>query len=153
VEKTGRKRPWKSQERFPLSHSFNNNKLDDRDHFLQNAKTSVASLRRLITPTRNADHDQPGTLIIFIGIRKMTNISLISLSAIEVPRIGSGAKGSKPPHACGVSRRCSRSSAFLENFPLLFGTAFQLLFTTNLAPSSEAPILNVARCPVLWVQQ
>jgi len=69
VEKTGEKRPWKSQERFPLSHSFNNNKLDDRDHFLQNAKTSVASLRRLITPTRNADHDQPGTLIIFIGIR------------------------------------------------------------------------------------
>jgi hypothetical protein len=70
VEKTGQKRPWKSQERFPLSHSFNN-KLDDRNHFLQNAKTSVASLRRLITPTRNADHDQPGTLITFIGIRKM----------------------------------------------------------------------------------
>jgi hypothetical protein len=54
---------------FHFSHSFNNNKLDDRSHFLQNAKTSVASLRRLITPTRNADHDQPGTLIIFIGIR------------------------------------------------------------------------------------
>ena len=54
---------------FHFSHSFNNNKLDDRNHFLQNAKTSVASLRRLITPTRNADHDQPGTLIIFIGIR------------------------------------------------------------------------------------
>jgi hypothetical protein len=71
VEKTGKKRPWKSQERFPLSHSFNN-KLDDRNHFLQNAKTSVASLRRLITPTRNADHDQPGTLIIFIGIRTDT---------------------------------------------------------------------------------
>ena len=69
MEKTGEKRPWKSQERFPLSHSFNNNKLDDRNHFLQNAKTSVASLRRLITPTRNADHDQPGTLITFIGIR------------------------------------------------------------------------------------
>jgi hypothetical protein len=43
VEKTGEKRPWKSQERFPLSHSFNN-KLGDRDHFQQNAKTSVASL-------------------------------------------------------------------------------------------------------------
>jgi hypothetical protein len=56
---------------FHFSHSFNNNKLDDRNHFLQNAKTSVASLRRLITPTRNADHDQPGTLIIFIGIRKV----------------------------------------------------------------------------------
>jgi hypothetical protein len=64
----GKKRPWKSQERFPLSHS-SNNKLDDRNHFLQNVKTSVASLRRLITPTRNADHDQPGTLITFIGIR------------------------------------------------------------------------------------
>jgi len=69
VEKTGERRPWKSQERFPLSHSSNNNKLDDRDHFQQTAKTSVASLRRLITPTRNADHDQPGTLITFIGIR------------------------------------------------------------------------------------
>ena len=71
MEKTGKKRPWKSQERFPLSHSSNNNKLslDDRDHFLQNAKTSVASLRRLITPSRNADHDQPGILITFIGIR------------------------------------------------------------------------------------
>jgi hypothetical protein len=52
-----------------FSHSFNNNKLDDRDHFLQNAKTSVASLRRLITPSRNADHNQPGILITFIGIR------------------------------------------------------------------------------------
>src|SRR5260370_14065501 len=69
VEKTGTKRPWKSLRDFHFSHSFNNNKLDDRNHFLQNAKTSVASLRRLITPTRNADHDQPGTLIIFIGIR------------------------------------------------------------------------------------
>src|SRR5436190_11260959 len=67
--KDGRKAPLESQERFPLSHSFNNNKLDDRDHFLQNANASVASLRRLITPTRNADHDQPGTLITFIGIR------------------------------------------------------------------------------------
>jgi hypothetical protein len=69
VEKTGRKRPWKSLRDFHFSHSFNNNKLDDRDHFLQNAKTSVASLRRLITPSRNADHDQPGILITFIGIR------------------------------------------------------------------------------------
>jgi hypothetical protein len=67
VEKTGTNRP--------LSHSFNNNKLDDRNHFLQNAKTSVASLRRLITPTRNADHDQPGTLIIFIGIRRSIQIA------------------------------------------------------------------------------
>jgi hypothetical protein len=53
VEKTGKKRPWKSQERFPLSHSSNNNKLslDDRDHFLQNPTASVASLRLLITAT------------------------------------------------------------------------------------------------------
>jgi hypothetical protein len=85
VEKTGKKRPWKSQERFPLSHSFNN-KLDDRDHFLQNAKTSVASLRRLITPTRNADHDQPGTLINFIGIRKKILISRKSPRLAEKSR-------------------------------------------------------------------
>src|SRR5229473_3686759 len=45
--------------------------------FYKNAKTSVASLRRLITPTRNADHDQPGTLITFIGIR--TGIELLLL--------------------------------------------------------------------------
>jgi len=64
---------------FHFSHSFNNNKLDDRNHFLQNAKTSVASLRRLITPTRNADHDQPGTLIIFIGIRRRRDFSDLSL--------------------------------------------------------------------------
>jgi len=51
VEKTGKKRPWKSQERFPLSHSFNNNKLDDRDHFLENSFASVASLRPLIGST------------------------------------------------------------------------------------------------------
>jgi len=74
VEKTGKKRPWKSLRDFHFSHSFNNNKLDDRDHFLQNAKTSVASLRRLITPTRNADHDQPGTLINFIGIRTSSQL-------------------------------------------------------------------------------
>jgi hypothetical protein len=81
VEKTGKKRPWKSQERFPLSHSSNNNKLslDDRDHFLQNAKTSVASLRRLITPSRNADHDQPGILITFTGIRSGNALFAFSL--------------------------------------------------------------------------
>jgi hypothetical protein len=48
VEKTGTKRPWKSLRDFHFSHSFNNNKLDDRDHFQQNAKASVASLRGLI---------------------------------------------------------------------------------------------------------
>jgi len=68
VEKTGEKRPWKSQERFPLSHSFNNNKLDDRDHFQQNAKTSVASLRGLIGSSRNIDRHHSGMLIGFIGI-------------------------------------------------------------------------------------
>jgi hypothetical protein len=88
VEKTGRKRPWKSLRDFHFSHSFNNNKLDDRDHFLQNAKTSVASLRRLITPTRNADHDQPGTLITFIGIRTWEalnkTLKAIDLAALSV---------------------------------------------------------------------
>jgi len=53
---------------FPLSHSFNNNKLDDRDHFQQNAKTSVASLRGLIGSTRNIDRHHSGMLIGFIGI-------------------------------------------------------------------------------------
>jgi hypothetical protein len=90
VEKTGTNRPWKSQERFPLSHSFNNNKLDDRDHFLQNAKTSVASLRRLITPTRNADHDQPGTLITFIGIRTNSrNSRMIRNTVSQASDVGS----------------------------------------------------------------
>jgi len=70
VEKTGKKRPWKSKNDFHFSHSFNNNKLDDRDHFLENATASVASLRGLITSTRNADHDQFGILITFIGILK-----------------------------------------------------------------------------------
>src|SRR5438309_11790759 len=68
VEKPGERRPWKSQERFPLSHSFNNNKLDDRDHFQQNAKTSVASLRGLIGSSRNTDRHHSGMLIDFIGI-------------------------------------------------------------------------------------
>jgi hypothetical protein len=73
VEKTGEKRPWKSQERFPLSHSFNNNKLDDRDHFQQNAKTSVASLRGLIGSSRNIDRHHSGMLIGFIGIPTVSN--------------------------------------------------------------------------------
>jgi hypothetical protein len=80
VEKTGKKRPWKSQERFPLSHSSNNNKLslDDRDHFQQNAKTSVASLRGLIGSSRNTDRHQSGMLIDFIGIPtdSLTRLSL-----------------------------------------------------------------------------
>jgi len=77
VEKTGERRPWKSQERFPLSHSFNNNKLDDRDHFQQNAKTSVASLRGLIGSSRNTDRHHSGMLIDFIGIpRKARPVDL-----------------------------------------------------------------------------
>ena len=71
MEKPGKKRPWKSKSDFHFSHSFNNNKLDDRDHFLENLIASVASLRGLITSPRNADHDQPGISITFIGIRKM----------------------------------------------------------------------------------
>jgi hypothetical protein len=71
VEKAGERRPWKSQERFPLSHSFNNNKLDDRDHFQQTAKTSVASLRGLIGSSRNLDRHHSGMLIAFIGIPNM----------------------------------------------------------------------------------
>jgi hypothetical protein len=79
VEKTGEKRPWKSQERFPLSHSFNNNKLDDRDHFQQNAKTSVASLRGLIGSSRNIDRHHSGMLIDFIGIpTNFKNIKFIT---------------------------------------------------------------------------
>jgi len=49
VEKPGKNSPWKSQIDFHFSHSFNNNKVDDRDHFLQNPLASVASLRRPIT--------------------------------------------------------------------------------------------------------
>jgi hypothetical protein len=67
VEKTGEKRPWKSLRDFHFSHSFNN-KLDDRDHFQQNAKTSVASLRGLIGSSRNIDRHHSGMLIAFIGI-------------------------------------------------------------------------------------
>jgi len=76
VEKTGTNRPWKSQERFPLSHSFNNNKLDDRDHFQQNAKTSVASLRGLIGSSRNIDRHHSGMLIGFIGIPSLEDSSI-----------------------------------------------------------------------------
>jgi len=68
VEKTGEKRPWKSLRDFHFSHSLNNNKLDDRDHFQQNAKTSVASLRGLIGSSRNIDRHHTGMLIAFIGI-------------------------------------------------------------------------------------
>ena len=46
--KDGQITPLEIASRFPLSHSFNNNKLDDRDHFLENPSASVASLRPLI---------------------------------------------------------------------------------------------------------
>jgi len=71
--KDGQKAPLEIASRFPLSHSSGDDEplfiLDDHDHFSENPKASVASLRRLITPIRNADHDQLGTLITFIGIR------------------------------------------------------------------------------------
>src|SRR6267378_7758387 len=66
--KDGRKAPFDIPSGFPLSHSFNNNKLDDRDHFQQNAKTSVASLRGLIGSSRNSDRHHSGMLIGYIGI-------------------------------------------------------------------------------------
>jgi hypothetical protein len=47
--KDGQRTPLEIASRFPLSHSFNNNTLDDRDHFLENPSASVASLRLLIT--------------------------------------------------------------------------------------------------------
>jgi hypothetical protein len=44
--KDGQKTPLEIASRFPLSHSFNNNKLDDPDHFLENPKIHPpASLR------------------------------------------------------------------------------------------------------------
>src|SRR5215469_14392929 len=79
VEKTGKERPWKSLRDFHFSHSSNNNNLDDRDHFLENATASVASLRRLIGSTRNPDRDQIGMLIGFTGIRITTQFSFCRL--------------------------------------------------------------------------
>ena len=43
--------PLEIASRFPLSHSFNDNRVDDPDHFLENATASVASLRPLIGST------------------------------------------------------------------------------------------------------
>jgi hypothetical protein len=75
VEKTGKERPWKSLRDFHFSHSFNHNKLDDRDHFQQNAKTSVASLRGLIGSSWNTDRHHTGMLIDFIGIPRIGEFS------------------------------------------------------------------------------
>jgi len=85
VEKTAQTALGNRRSDFHFSHSFNNNKLDDRNHFLQNAKTS-ASLRRLIT-NPNADHDQPGTLIIFIGIRSKSSVAVEAVSVDAVCRL------------------------------------------------------------------
>jgi hypothetical protein len=63
---------------FHFSHSFNNNKLDDRDHFQQNAKTSVASLRGLIGSSRNIDRHHSGMLIDFIGIPTATPLRSVT---------------------------------------------------------------------------
>jgi hypothetical protein len=49
--KDGQRAPLEIVSRFPLSHIFNNNKLDDSDHFLENPSASVASLRLLIGST------------------------------------------------------------------------------------------------------
>jgi len=49
--KDGQTTPLEIATRFPLSHSFNHNKLDDPDHFLENPPASVASLRPLIGST------------------------------------------------------------------------------------------------------
>jgi hypothetical protein len=68
AEKTGKKRPWKSLRYFHFSHSFKNNQLDDRDHFSENPKASVASLRGLIRSPRNIDRHPSGMLIGFTGI-------------------------------------------------------------------------------------
>jgi len=58
VEKPGKRRPWKSQERFPLSHSSGdgNLSLDDGDHFF-----GESNCQRRFAPT--TDHFDPGTLI------------------------------------------------------------------------------------------
>ncbi|HXN24147.1 MAG TPA: hypothetical protein VOA41_15505 [Candidatus Dormibacteraeota bacterium] len=76
MEKPGKKRPWKSlrDSHFPTATAATTLSLDDRDHFLQDPPASVASLRRLITSIRNADHDQPGIPITFAGIPKVQQL-------------------------------------------------------------------------------
>jgi len=66
--KDGQKAPLEIAGAISTFPRFNNNKLDDRDHFQQNAKTSVASLRGLIGSSRNIDRHHSGMLIGFIGI-------------------------------------------------------------------------------------
>src|SRR5882724_2097403 len=66
--KDGRKAPLEIPSGFPLFAQLQQQQLDDRDHFQQNAKTSVASLRGLIGSSRNIDRHHSGMLIDFIGI-------------------------------------------------------------------------------------
>src|SRR6202035_2844713 len=82
------KKLWKSRAKSALGNRFAiptfpqlrrrpHLSLDDRDHFMQNPPASVASLRRLITSLRNADHDQPGIPITFTGIPKKSLLAIL----------------------------------------------------------------------------
>jgi len=77
--KDGTNRPWKSRS-VSLFAQLQQHKLTIVITFYK-SKNSVASLRRLITPTRNADHDQPGTLIIFHGIRIEGRVAMSLVTA------------------------------------------------------------------------
>jgi len=70
VEKAAQNRPWKSQERFPLSHSSgdDNLSLDDRDHFLENPNCQRRFARRLITSIPESRSRSARNPITFIGI-------------------------------------------------------------------------------------
>jgi hypothetical protein len=54
--KDGQRTPLEIASRFPLSHSYNNNNLDDPDHFLENPIR-----QRRFAPTTDRIH--PGTVI------------------------------------------------------------------------------------------
>src|SRR5882724_6960986 len=75
--KDGRKAPLEIPSGFPLFAQLQQQQLDDRDHFQQNAKTSVASLRGLIGSSRNIDRHHSGMLIAFIGIPNMHGLWLL----------------------------------------------------------------------------
>jgi hypothetical protein len=61
---------------FHFSHSFNNNNLDHRDHFPQNATASVASLRALIGSSLEHRSRSIGMLIGFTGIPNRPQVQL-----------------------------------------------------------------------------
>ena len=100
------KKLWKSRAKSALGNRFAiptfpqlrrrpHLSLDDRDHFLQNPPASVASLRRLITSLRNADHDQPGIPITFAGIPS-PDLSTMENATILVNRgLGFGCAGDR----------------------------------------------------------